>query len=245
MASALFGERDPGRGAAQQLDPGARARRARRPVCGSRSRSRARRRSRSRRSGSSSSWRPTATGARSRCPARWPACAPARGAADRRRARGGVRWLRAPRTPCAGSRSAWRGRRARPSGCSPRPRPRPPPPRSGASPRPRGTPRRPASRAQPGDLEVLIGALEALGELVPPDLRHRLAEAVREVLLAVRALDRLVPGADREPVRRAARGPGHPGRLRRRLSLPVRSARRLEWLGGPNHAPARVAAASR
>ena len=41
---------------------------------------------------------------------------------------------------------------------------------------------------RPGDLEVLIRAVEALGELVPPDLRHRLAEAVREVLLAVRAL---------------------------------------------------------
>lgn len=41
---------------------------------------------------------------------------------------------------------------------------------------------------RPGDLEVLIRAVEALGELIPPDLRHRLAEAVREVLLAIRAL---------------------------------------------------------
>jgi hypothetical protein len=40
----------------------------------------------------------------------------------------------------------------------------------------------------PGDLELLITALEAVGELVPPDLRRRLGEAVREVLLAVRAL---------------------------------------------------------
>jgi hypothetical protein len=40
----------------------------------------------------------------------------------------------------------------------------------------------------PGDLELLITALEAIGELVPPDLRRRLGDAVREVLLAVRAL---------------------------------------------------------
>jgi hypothetical protein len=40
----------------------------------------------------------------------------------------------------------------------------------------------------PGDLELLITALEAIGELVPSDLRRRLGEAVREVLLAVRAL---------------------------------------------------------
>jgi hypothetical protein len=41
---------------------------------------------------------------------------------------------------------------------------------------------------RPGDLELLIAVLEALGELVPSDLRRRLAEAVREVLLAIRAL---------------------------------------------------------
>jgi hypothetical protein len=46
----------------------------------------------------------------------------------------------------------------------------------------------PADGERPGDLEVLVGAVEALGELIPPDLRRRLAEAVREVLLAVRAL---------------------------------------------------------
>jgi hypothetical protein len=40
----------------------------------------------------------------------------------------------------------------------------------------------------PGDLELLITALEAIGDLVPPDLRRRLGDAVREVLLAVRAL---------------------------------------------------------
>jgi hypothetical protein len=69
-------------------------------------------------------------------------------------------------------------------------RPAPDPPGPGAStPPPQGwasaghdTPR------APGDLELLITALEAVGELVPPDLRRRLGDAVREVLLAVRAL---------------------------------------------------------
>jgi hypothetical protein len=56
------------------------------------------------------------------------------------------------------------------------------PPQGWASAQERQTPR------PPGDLELLITALEAVGELVPPDLRHRLGEAVREVLLAVRAL---------------------------------------------------------
>ena len=45
-----------------------------------------------------------------------------------------------------------------------------------------------AEDERPGDLELLITALESLGELVPPDLRRRLGEAVREVLLALRAL---------------------------------------------------------
>ena len=45
-----------------------------------------------------------------------------------------------------------------------------------------------AGEQREGDLEVLLGAVEALGELIPPDLRHRLAEAVHEMLLAARAL---------------------------------------------------------
>jgi hypothetical protein len=56
-----------------------------------------------------------------------------------------------------------------------------PPPQGWAS----GEPDTPPA---PGDLELLITVLEAIGELVPPDLRRRLGEAVREVLLAVRAL---------------------------------------------------------
>jgi hypothetical protein len=39
-----------------------------------------------------------------------------------------------------------------------------------------------------GDLEVLVRVLEALRDLIPPELEKRLAEALREVLLALRAL---------------------------------------------------------
>ena len=38
------------------------------------------------------------------------------------------------------------------------------------------------------DLELLMHLVESLRELVPPDLQRRLAEALRELLLAVRAL---------------------------------------------------------
>ena len=39
-----------------------------------------------------------------------------------------------------------------------------------------------------GDLELLSQVLQSLRELIPPDLQRRLAEALREVLLALRAL---------------------------------------------------------
>lgn len=44
--------------------------------------------------------------------------------------------------------------------------------------------------APPGDreLELLVEILESMRELVPPELRRRVAEALRELLLAVRAL---------------------------------------------------------
>jgi hypothetical protein len=46
----------------------------------------------------------------------------------------------------------------------------------------------------------LVAALGALRELAPPDLQHRLAEAVRELLIAVRALlDWYIERFDREP----------------------------------------------
>jgi hypothetical protein len=39
-----------------------------------------------------------------------------------------------------------------------------------------------------GELEMLIGAVRALRELIPPDVLERLATALKELLLAVRAL---------------------------------------------------------
>lgn len=39
-----------------------------------------------------------------------------------------------------------------------------------------------------GDLELLTQLLQSLRDLVPPELERRLAEAVRELLLALRAL---------------------------------------------------------
>lgn len=39
-----------------------------------------------------------------------------------------------------------------------------------------------------GDLEVLTQLLQSLRDLVPPELERRLAEALRELLLALRAL---------------------------------------------------------
>lgn len=50
----------------------------------------------------------------------------------------------------------------------------------------------PPSAETPGrggpDLDLLIQLLESLRDLVPPELQQRLAEAARELLLAVRAL---------------------------------------------------------
>jgi hypothetical protein len=49
-----------------------------------------------------------------------------------------------------------------------------------------------ASAAQDGtgerDVELLAQVLQSVRELIPPDLQRRLAEALREVLLALRAL---------------------------------------------------------
>jgi hypothetical protein len=39
-----------------------------------------------------------------------------------------------------------------------------------------------------GDLELLANVVQSLRELIPPDLQRRLAEALRELLLALRAL---------------------------------------------------------
>lgn len=39
-----------------------------------------------------------------------------------------------------------------------------------------------------GDLDLLVQLLESLRDLVPPELQQRLADAVRDLLLAVRAM---------------------------------------------------------
>ena len=41
---------------------------------------------------------------------------------------------------------------------------------------------------QPADLELLVQLVRSLRELIPPELERRLAEALRELLLAIRAL---------------------------------------------------------
>jgi hypothetical protein len=48
----------------------------------------------------------------------------------------------------------------------------------------------PAASGSPGgrDLELLAQVLQSLRDLVPPELQRRLAEALREVLLSLRAL---------------------------------------------------------
>jgi hypothetical protein len=48
----------------------------------------------------------------------------------------------------------------------------------------------PPSESEPAsrDLELLAGVMQSLRDLVPPELQRRLAEALRELLLAVRAL---------------------------------------------------------
>jgi hypothetical protein len=56
-----------------------------------------------------------------------------------------------------------------------------PPPAGWQAPREDTTP-------QPGELELLLSILESVRDLVPPELRRRVAEALRELLLAVRAL---------------------------------------------------------
>ena len=47
------------------------------------------------------------------------------------------------------------------------------------------------NRSEPrpaGEIELLLEAIHALRDRIPPELQHRLGEALREVLLAVRAL---------------------------------------------------------
>jgi hypothetical protein len=51
------------------------------------------------------------------------------------------------------------------------------------------TPPGDGSTATPrSELDALINALRSLRDLVPPEVMHRMADAIKEVLLAVRAL---------------------------------------------------------
>jgi hypothetical protein len=49
-------------------------------------------------------------------------------------------------------------------------------------------PRGHADRRAPGDLELFAHVIHSLRDLIPPELQRRLAEALRELLLALRAL---------------------------------------------------------
>ncbi len=54
-------------------------------------------------------------------------------------------------------------------------------------------------RSPAGELDGLVAALASLRDLVPPELQRRLAEALRELLLSIRALlDWYIERLDRE-----------------------------------------------
>jgi len=59
-----------------------------------------------------------------------------------------------------------------------------PPPAGWQSPEPDPSP----PRGHSAELELLTTLVQSLRDLIPPDLRQRLAEALRELLLAIRAL---------------------------------------------------------
>jgi hypothetical protein len=66
---------------------------------------------------------------------------------------------------------------------------RKPPPAGWQQPAPdEGSDGRPASSLLGGEAELLLGVLAALRGRIPPELQQRLADALREVLLALRAL---------------------------------------------------------
>jgi hypothetical protein len=64
--------------------------------------------------------------------------------------------------------------------------PPPVPPAGWQRPEPDGDPDRSASGK--GELDLLLAVLASVRDRIPPELQQRLADAVREVLLAVRAL---------------------------------------------------------
>ena len=49
-------------------------------------------------------------------------------------------------------------------------------------------PRAEEDRGRTGELELLIQFFQSVRDLIPPDLQQRLGEALRELLLAIRAL---------------------------------------------------------
>ncbi len=59
-----------------------------------------------------------------------------------------------------------------------------PPPAGWQSPEPEPPP----ARGRSAELELLTALMQSLRDLIPPELQQRLAEALREVLLAIRAL---------------------------------------------------------
>lgn len=60
---------------------------------------------------------------------------------------------------------------------------------AGASkPPPAGWQVRGDGQERPGDLDTLVAFLNSLRDLIPPELQRRLAEALHELLLALRAL---------------------------------------------------------
>ena len=62
---------------------------------------------------------------------------------------------------------------------------RKPPPAGWQQPEPEAGER---AGAMPGEIELLLHAIYALRDRIPPDLQHRLGVSLREVLLALRAL---------------------------------------------------------
>ena len=59
---------------------------------------------------------------------------------------------------------------------------------SASKPPPAGWQAAGSDQQRSGDVETLVAFFNSLRELIPPDLQRRLAEALRELLLALRAL---------------------------------------------------------
>ncbi len=97
-----------------------------------------------------------------------------------------ARAARAPARRCAAGRAA----RGEPEPDQPQAAPKPPPAgwqRRGEGPSD-GSAASAAASSSRSELDVLLQILGALRDRIPPELQHRLGEALREVLLAIRAL---------------------------------------------------------